>query len=1040
MDKTHLCAIIVNHLQKMFPSRPVLYIYLDDSRQAEQTPENLMGSLLKQLIQFDPSCEIPELVQDYYGRYGIEQSPSTKIKREAFETLLDRYERTYLIVDGMGNCGKTVRETVRDYPMSLVARGQKIGLLTTSLGYTERENMINCNLCKARDPDIYFSCDCDNDAFDVCWDCRQEGLRCPKNHEGVVQYDDVQVRARDEELEEYCRHQLKSGTEAFKEPMDERLNPAPAFIPSSNAWYISEKPKLLNFIASGIAKNAQGNFLVAKCWMDDFLANNIAVATNQDLRDNMQVIPYDSLVQHVTRKLESVECHQSTGRTKRLGPKALCFVYSARGALNLKMLTHALALQSNTGLIEPSNLDKRVHILEACKGLVSIDRADEDETWISFFHDIIWKVLARLEGHEMLSKAHSEMSRSCLTYLKHPDASDHCEKIQDYPFLPYALEHWGDHVREACLNLGDSDQQDAFQFVHNSHYIKAWTRMVKRTGHSTMVPWIHDDAHRLHICAWFGLSGFIKRLVREGDDINIRDRRYGMTPLRYACVQGQVNAVRQLLDLEAEAEDATLIDAILGSSDADPSSLDKEEEDDRLEIVRMLLQGERININARVGGHGKTALIRAAKRPYLAAVKALLKDKSIDVDLQDANGRTAMMQAIRAFTRQNTMIDGLQDSDGFQDSSHEIVTILLERNANPNIMDNSGQSALTLAVRTGQANTVEALLRCSQIKLKLPTKLLHLASAEAHPTVISLLHDKLSKNPRYSLNSLDEAGCTPLHHACQSASPLARDNIEELLEQGADPNIANKKGHTASMLLFALQDENVADSIATRYPELNKSRPSVTADIIKDLPALVLARQYRWDLIQDAIASKRANLKVRDSVDGRSLLHQVVLGNQTMLVNMILSARVLDPNCLDLYGRMPLHKSNSRDTAMVLVRHGCDIHRVDLSGDTALASALRRRVPDVADYLVEVGATVTNNQHEIQHLLATAAGIGSSKAFEALLNLKSEVPDQQGSLALSRGFRDWFWIRSTLFKHMPLPLFVWFILGACLITVTTGLL
>ncbi|KAJ5783115.1 Nucleoside phosphorylase [Penicillium paradoxum] len=1034
--KTYLCAIIVNHLQKMFPLRPVLYIYLDDDPQAEQTPENLTGSLLKQLIQFDPSCEIPQLVEDHYARYGLEQSPSTEIKREAFETLLEKYERTYLVVDGIENYSKSVCEAVRDYPMYLVTKRQKISVLTTSQNYTERENTIQCNVCLRTDVALYFNCSCEDGQFDVCGECRQEGLRCPESHEGEMQCGEVEVQAEMDELEDYCRHQLNSviqGPKATNEPMDERLNQAPAFITSSNARYISDKPNLLDIIARRIAELAQGNFLVAKCSIEDFLQNDIAAATDQDLIDNIQVIPYDSLVQHVRKKLESIKCHQSTGRTNRLGQDALGLVYSAREHLTLKMLTHALALQSNTGLIEPCNLDKRVPILVACNGLLSIDRGDEANSWLSFFHHSMWKVLSRID-HEILREAHAVMAKICLTYLKHPDALNHCEKAQDYPFLPYASKYWGEHVKEACLKLEDSAQQDAFQFVHNTYYIKLWTRMVKRTGPPISIPWIHDGVHSLHICAWFGISGFIKRLVHEGDDINIRDRRYNRTPLRYACVQGQIDAVSKLLELEAVPDDATLFDAMFGLPGANLLPNDNENEDNRFKIAQMLLRSERVNINAGIGWRGQTALICAAKRPYLAAVKTLLNEKSIDVDLQDASGRTAIMQAIRASMRRNTVIYGLQGS------CHEIVTLLLEHNANPNILDKSGQSALTLAVMLGRANTVKALLRCSQIELKFPNKLLHLASANAHPTVIFLLHDKLSNNSRYSLNSLDEAGCTPLHHACQSASPLARATIEALLQLGADPNISNKQGHTASMLLFALQDKGYADSLALRYPGLNKSPPSVAADIIRDVPALILAKHHGWSPIQHIISRKGANLNFRDPVHGFSLLHQAVMENKTEVVDMILSAGVLSPNCLDIYGRRPLHLSKSRDMAKILLRHGCHIGCMDLSGDTVLASAIRRRVSDVADFLVEAGATVTNNHHEIQHLLAIAEEIGSSKAVEALLNLESGVPDQHRSQALGKVLHGRFWARSTLFKSIPLPLFVWFILGICLVPVASALL
>ena len=47
-----LSSIIVEHLQQTEPASPVLFLYLERHPSIPQSKENLLGSLLKQLIQF----------------------------------------------------------------------------------------------------------------------------------------------------------------------------------------------------------------------------------------------------------------------------------------------------------------------------------------------------------------------------------------------------------------------------------------------------------------------------------------------------------------------------------------------------------------------------------------------------------------------------------------------------------------------------------------------------------------------------------------------------------------------------------------------------------------------------------------------------------------------------------------------------------------------------------------------------------------------------------------------------------------------------
>ncbi|KAL4861796.1 cytochrome P450 [Aspergillus spectabilis] len=97
-----LCDLVVNHLQRTFAKsvrfRPVIYVYLSDERDTrkERTRNNILGSLVKQLILFDDSVSVPDKLRDA----PMNRLPRESTMKEAFQDLLMAYERAYLIVDG----------------------------------------------------------------------------------------------------------------------------------------------------------------------------------------------------------------------------------------------------------------------------------------------------------------------------------------------------------------------------------------------------------------------------------------------------------------------------------------------------------------------------------------------------------------------------------------------------------------------------------------------------------------------------------------------------------------------------------------------------------------------------------------------------------------------------------------------------------------------------------------------------------------------------------------------------------------------------
>lgn len=156
------------------------------------------------------------------------------------------------------------------------------------------------------------------------------------------------------------------------------------------------------------------------------------------------------------------------------------------------------------------------------------------------------------------------------------------------------------------------------------------------------------------------------------------------TPLMYAIYQGNDFLAKQLIlaGADVNAQDNIKNTPFLYAG-----------AEGKLEIVKLALShGAKFDIYNRYGG---TALIPAAEKGHLETVKLLANVPEFPIDHVNNLGWTALMEAIVL-------------SNGGPTHT-QIIKILLDAGANPNIPDNQGISALEHAKKKGFKDIIKLL-------------------------------------------------------------------------------------------------------------------------------------------------------------------------------------------------------------------------------------------------------------------------------------------------------------------------------------------
>ncbi len=195
-----------------------------------------------------------------------------------------------------------------------------------------------------------------------------------------------------------------------------------------------------------------------------------------------------------------------------------------------------------------------------------------------------------------------------------------------------------------------------------------------------------------------------------------------------------------------------------------------------------------------------------------------------DVNMQWSHGRTAL---IHLADSDKNEIDVYGAPNYSRRSPHgpniEMVDLLLNNNADPNLQDSDGDTALNWATARGYLEVVEKLLENENIEINkanfLGRNALHIIFTEwfeedepnggdnAEP-IMKLLIEK-----GININEPDYSGKTPLHLAAQQNNSLG---VGILLRAGADENIKTNS--------YGVSDENIKTDGQTAYELAEKIR------------------------------------------------------------------------------------------------------------------------------------------------------------------------------------------------------------------------
>ena len=405
------------------------------------------------------------------------------------------------------------------------------------------------------------------------------------------------------------------------------------------------------------------------------------------------------------------------GSRSRLGMEVLMWLSHSEGPLDADELCHAMGVEIGSTDLNSQNIPSIETLLGCSLGLVIVEASSYT---VRLVHYTLQEYLSN--NTELFHRPHSMIADVCLTYLNFQSVRN-LLSTRDWiespaPLLKYASCSWGAH---AGREITESTNTLALRLLDGFDKHVSSTILASYSSHNWDMAFVQYSPMGftgLHYAAYLGIPEIVVGLLEMKKwDLGATDME-GNTAISWAAKRGHGDIVKMLLEQEDVATNAVDIYGWTPLSWAAIRGYGY--------IVKMLLEWKNITPDTADNG-GRTPLLWAAEIGHGDIVKMLLKREDVTPNTTDKDGRTPLWWA--AVTgREDIVKTLLEREDVTPDTADKygrtplswatekryegIVKILLEqKDIMPDAAAKDGGTALSWAAECRPSRTMEILLQ-----------------------------------------------------------------------------------------------------------------------------------------------------------------------------------------------------------------------------------------------------------------------------------------------------------------------------------------
>ncbi|KAG4439905.1 hypothetical protein IFR05_004629 [Cadophora sp. M221] len=242
--------------------------------------------------------------------------------------------------------------------------------------------------------------------------------------------------------------------------------------------------------------------------------------------------------------------------------------------------------------------------------------------------------------------------------------------------------------KSADVNTANKYQETPLHLASRKGHVEVVQLLLEKSADVNATD--NDEETPLHRASWNGHIEVVQLLLlKKSADVNATNED-GETPLHLASENGHVEVVQLLLEKSADVN---------ATDENEETPLHLASRNGHVEVVQLLLLEKSADVNA-INDDGETPLHLASRNGHVEVVQLLLLEKSADVNAINDDGETPLH---------------LTSGNGH---TEVVQLLLLEKSANVNATDKNGETPLHRASRMGHVEVVQLLQKKANKSLR----------------------------------------------------------------------------------------------------------------------------------------------------------------------------------------------------------------------------------------------------------------------------------------------------------------------------------